>query len=65
MEEAHSKPQLIRLKQLLTMVPFSASTVWRKVRDGTFVRPRKISARITVWSLAEVELWLVQQGSVR
>ncbi len=54
-------PQYIRLEALLTMVPFSASTVWRKSRDGSFVRPVKLSDRITAWNRQAVIDWLESQ----
>lgn len=60
--KAQSSQEYLRLQELLTVVPFSSSTVWRKSRDGTFVRPRKLSSRITVWKRAEVEQWLESQG---
>ena len=44
----------IRQKDLLTILPFSPATLWRKVKAGTFVQPVKLSARITAWSKAEV-----------
>ena len=56
-----STQEYLRLQQLLTVVPFSPSTVWRKSRDGTFVRPRKLPSRITVWKRTEVEQWLASQ----
>ena len=43
------------------MVPMSASTVWRKVRDGSFVRPVKLSARITAWNREAVKAWIAER----
>lgn len=51
----------MRQKELMTLVPFSAATLWRKVRDGTFVRPVKLSTRITAWNRAQVLEWLMKQ----
>ena len=48
----------IRQPELLSQVPFSAATLWRKVKDGTFVKPVKLSERITAWNRAEVLQWL-------
>jgi predicted DNA-binding transcriptional regulator AlpA len=54
----------MRQKELLsTCYPVSPATLWRKVKDGTFVRPVKLSARITAWSRAEVQAWFEQQGA--
>lgn len=51
----------IRQKELMTLVPFSAATLWRKVKDGTFVKPTKLSTRITAWNRTQVFEWLKQQ----
>jgi prophage regulatory protein len=48
----------LRLKEVQRMVPFSAKTIWRKSKDGSFVRPVKLSSRITAWNRESVEEWL-------
>ncbi|UKI08962.1 MULTISPECIES: helix-turn-helix transcriptional regulator [Variovorax] len=48
----------IREKTLLQRLPFSHSTLWRKVRAGTFPAPQKISQNITAWSTKDVGHWL-------
>lgn len=58
---AHVATQYVRLEALLSMVPMSASTVWRKVRDGSFVRPVKLSARITAWNREAVKAWIAER----
>lgn len=55
----------MRQKELLTLLPFSHATLWRKVKAGTFVKPIKLSARITAWPRAEVLAWMEQQGGAR
>ncbi|MDB5978690.1 MAG: hypothetical protein JWR07_5450, partial [Nevskia sp.] len=37
----------IRQKQLAAIIPFSRTTLWRKVRDGEFPAPIRLSAGIT------------------
>jgi prophage regulatory protein len=49
----------MRQKELMKLVPFSPATLWRMVKAGTFVRPTKLSARITAWNRAEVQAWLL------
>ncbi len=39
-------------------LPFSAPTLWRKVKAGTFPRPTKLSERVTAWNVGEVRAWL-------
>ena len=50
----------VREKQLIGggILPFSAKTLWRKVKDGTFVQPVKLGERITAWKVEEVRQWL-------
>lgn len=39
-------------------LPFSSSTLWRKVRDGTFPAPEKLSTRVTAWKVGLVRHYL-------
>lgn len=48
----------MRQKELMKVVPFSPATLWRLVKSGKFVRPVKLSERITAWNTAEVQAWL-------
>jgi prophage regulatory protein len=40
------------------LLPFSASTLWRKVRSGTFPAPVKLGPSITAWREREIVEWL-------
>lgn len=42
-------------------LPFSAPTLWRKVKDGTFPRPHKLSTRVTAWKVSQVREWMSAQ----
>lgn len=42
-------------------LPFSAPTLWRKVKAGTFPKPAKLSERVTAWKVADVRAWLAAQ----
>lgn len=44
------------------ILPFSASTLWRRVRAGTFPSPLKLSERITAWKAEDVHRWLDEQS---
>ena len=57
--------QYVRERQLLGhYLPFSASTLWRKVRAGTFPSPVKLGPAITAWRSSDVASWLNQQAEV-
>ena len=39
-------------------LPFSAPTLWRKVKAGTFPAPVKLSERVTAWNVGSVRAWI-------
>lgn len=44
------------------ILPFSASTLWRRVRAGTFPAPVKLSERVTCWRAEAIRQFLDEQG---
>lgn len=44
-------------------LPFSAPTLWRKVKAGTFPSPIKLSERVTAWNVGAVRAWINTQAS--
>jgi predicted DNA-binding transcriptional regulator AlpA len=55
-----SDDALVRLTNLiaLKLVPFSPSTLWRKVGKGEFPAPIKVSAGVTAWRVGDIRAWL-------
>lgn len=53
----------LRQPQVLTFVPISKSTLWRRVGAGTFPAPVKLSPRVTVWRAEDVRRWIAEQGT--
>lgn len=53
----------LRQPQVLTFVPISKSTLWRRVHAHTFPAPLKLSERVTVWRVEDVRQWMAQQGA--
>lgn len=49
----------IRLNQMIDtrLTPFSASTVWRKVKRGEFPPPTRLSENITAWQVGDIRRW--------
>lgn len=45
---------LLRLPQVLALVPVSRSLWWRGVKDGRFPKPVKLSTRVTAWRAADI-----------
>ncbi len=54
----------IRLRQLLALhvVPYSASTLWRRCRNNDFPRPIKLSTGITAWRVGDIRAHLESLG---
>ncbi len=50
----------IKEKQLIEsqVIPFSSSTLWQRVKNGTFPEPIKLSEQITAWKVKDIRLWL-------
>ena len=58
----------VRLKQILGPhgpLPISRSGFWAGVKTGKYPKPRKISARVTVWRAEDIQLLLqkIEQGN--
>lgn len=47
------------------ILPISHATLWRKVNNGTFPRPVKLSQRTTAWPAAEVRRWIADPMGYR
>jgi predicted DNA-binding transcriptional regulator AlpA len=52
---------LIQIRPLVNygVLPYSATTIWRKCRIGEFPAPIKISAGITAWRVGDIREYLV------
>ena len=44
-------------------LPFSAPTLWHKVKAGTFPKPSKLSERVTAWNVGAVRAWMTAQAT--
>jgi len=52
----------LRQPQVLAFVPFSKSTLWRRIQAKTFPSPLKLSERVTVWRVEDIRRWIAEQG---
>lgn len=52
----------MRQSQVLTFVPISKSTLWRRVKAETFPAPVKLSPGVTVWRAEHIRGWILAQG---
>jgi prophage regulatory protein len=49
--------KFLRKLSVLDHIPFSESTLWRRVKDGSFPPPVRIGERIVVWRESDIERW--------
>lgn len=52
---------LVREAQLLTILPWSRVTHWRRVKSGQFPKPMMLGPRTKCWRWGEVREWLNSQ----
>lgn len=48
------KDRLLRLKQVLELIPVAPSTWWLGVKEGRFPKPVKLGPRTTAWRESEI-----------
>jgi len=53
----------VRQAALLPLLSFSATTLWRRVKQGTFPKPVKLSPMVTAWRVEEVRAWIDAQSA--
>jgi len=53
---------LLRLRQVLNLIPVAASTWWSGVRSGRFPKPLKLGPRTTCWRARDVLALIDQVG---
>ncbi|WP_083274596.1 helix-turn-helix transcriptional regulator [Novosphingobium resinovorum] len=50
--------RILRRQAVLALTGFSASTLYRKIEDGTFPRQLRISTRCSGWRESAVKAWI-------
>ncbi len=51
-------PRRIRLKQVLDLVPLSASTIYKRMGEGTFPRSQDLGGGVVCWRESDILEWL-------
>lgn len=49
------KERVLRLRQVLEIVPIAKSTLWLWVKEGKFPKPIKLGPKTTVWRFTDIE----------
>lgn len=59
--------RVIRISELASSrdksgkLPVSQATIWRWVKEGRFPKPFKLSDRITVWNIEDIEVFMAEK----
>lgn len=53
--------QCIRDKQVAKMTSMSRASVWRLAKAGKLPAPIKLSERVTVWRLSDIEAFIASR----
>jgi len=56
---------ILRRKQVEQVVGLSRSTIYQRIKDGTFPRPVPLGGRMVGWRTSDIELFLVDPASYR
>ena len=56
-----SDDALVRERDVLQVLPYSAATFWRRVNSGGFPKPIRLDGRVTCWRWGDVREWLRSQ----
>ena len=56
---------MIQVRPLINfkVLPYSATTIWRKCRTGEFPAPIKMSSGITAWKVGDIRNYLEAIGN--
>lgn len=44
----------IRINEVLKIFPIGKSTLWQRIKDGSFPKPVKLSVRTTAWKVEDI-----------
>jgi len=55
----------LRLPVVMKYVPFKRSTIYQKVKDGSFPAPCKLSPRVVAWKVEDIIAWIALKGGAR
>lgn len=57
-QDAYTELKLLRLKEVLELIPLSRATIYRRIADGTFPKALKIGERARAWKFTDIERYI-------
>ena len=55
--------KIIRIKEVLKLVPICRSTIYKQIDEGKFPRPIKLGTRARAWRIKDIEEWIETRES--
>ena len=52
--------KLYRLADVIGIVGLSRSTIYKKIKEGSFPAPVKLGVKPSVWKSSDIEAWISQ-----
>ncbi len=60
--DTNATDRLVRLKEVLTLIPISPASWWNGIRAGKYPRGVKLGPKTTCWRLSEIRA-LAERGT--
>lgn len=61
--EQQSSGKVLRAKDAAAFLGLGVSTFWRWVKEGRLPKGTRLSARVTVWRISDLESFIDQQAA--
>ena len=61
---AQANDALLRRNEVQRLCALGRSTLWAKVREGTFPAPLKIGPRARAWTVSSVQAWIARHVDI-
>lgn len=65
MIQVRASDQLLRFSQVRELISLSRTTLWRKIREGTFPAPIRLSEKARGWRLSVIRAWISSREASR
>lgn len=49
---------LLRLRDVMKMTTLGSTTIYRKMAEGNFPRPRNLGGNVVRWRMSDVQRWI-------
>ncbi|HMO74529.1 MAG TPA: AlpA family phage regulatory protein [Sphingopyxis sp.] len=57
--------RFLSIGEVMRQTSYSRTTIWRRIRDGTFPRPIKLGGRMRAWAERDIEQWKAEKDRAR